>query len=440
MEVSDTLSALVIETLDAQLGRLWQHSDFYRERWSSAGFVSAPRAHELRDLPMLSKDDLRVAQDASSFLGAYRVCDEREVAHVCATSGTSGRPTYFGLTAGDMDDWIRIFERGFQVAGLRAGQRVLHAFAMSRGYAGGVPMIAALQSMGCVAYAIGAEAGSSRLSDALDRLRPDVLYATPSLVRHLARRYEEESGKPASGTTVRLILTGGEPGAGDAGSRARIAELWGASVRELAGGSDICPLMWSECDQQNGLHFVAEDSVAVELLDLESQEPVATNGPAVGELIYTHLRRIASPLVRMRHADAVTFDPTPCSCGLDTPRIKFIGRTDDMLIVRGVKVFPSAVQAAIAEFQPPLTGAVSVDPDSAEKGILHIYCETMPETLEDESVQPNSVVDRVQARVREVLGVRTLCSLVPAGALIQEGSAKSRWRAEMPQSESEPRF
>lgn len=410
------------ELLGGQLQRVWERSEFLRGVWTRGGFTRSPRLDEFESLPLIAKSDLRAAMDAGGFLGTHLACERADVAHVHATSGTSGRPTYFGLTARDFDAWMRIFIRGFELCGARPGDVILHAFAMSRGYAGGAPMVRAFEQMGCTVLALGAEAGSARLSDVIVRLAPDLLYASPSMLRRLAERYAEETGEPAASTSMTKIITGGEPGAGDPTSKRALTQGWGAQVREAGGGSDICPLMWAECDEQDGLHFVAGDEVLFEVVDPETARPLDLRDGMEGEIVYTHLRRQANPLVRMRHGDIVQVTVGACGCGRLSPRIHFRGRADEILIVRGVKIFPSSVQSVVSEFVPRLTGSVAIRQRSADASErpLEILCEW------NGAEDAEELAGMVERRARDLLGVRVDCRLVGQGEFGDKGQ-KARW-------------
>lgn len=411
-------------TLAQQLERLWERSPFLRSIWRKrGGFDASPDPASFDALPLISKQDIRQALDSGDFLGTHLACDPHEVAHIHATSGTSGKPTYFGLTERDFDAWLEIFVRGFRLAGAQAGHVVLQGFAMSRGYAGGVPMVRGFERIGAVVLPLGAEAGSVRLCDAIDRLRPDVIYASPSVVRRLAEHFEQEYGRSPGSTSVALIITGGEPGAGDAASKNAISGTWGAEVREAGGGSDICPLMWTECAAHDGLHFVAGDEVLFELIDPGTGQSLTVDDGVEGEIVYTHLQRQANPLVRMRHADIVRLQVSTCDCGLSTPRMRFLGRSDDMLIVRGVKIFPSSVQAVVSEFVPRLAGPMALvgSPTGMVDGPLEVVCEAGNED------DINRVAVAFEVRARELLGVRVHCRLVPTGTLQVQGAQKGRW-------------
>lgn len=398
-----------------QLEFVWRHSIFYQRLWGKR-----PEVSSFESLPLVSKKDLHAALD-SGFLGSNLACEPGAIAHIHTSSGTSGKPTYFGLTSRDYQAWIKIFTRGFVLAGVKPGDRVLHAFAMSRGYAGAVPMIEAFEAMGCVALPVGAEAGSVRLVDAIHRLQPDVLYASPSMARRLAIAYQSESGKPASESTIRLLLTGGEPGAGDPDSKRALAQMWGAEVRECGGGTDVSPLMVVECEAHDGLHFVAGDEVLFEIIDPQDGRLVSPADRAEGEIVYTHLSREANPVVRMRHGDLVEVATSRCRCGLDAPRLWFRGRSDDMLIIKGVKIFPSTVQAVVSGFAPDLTGQFTIRaPSRTIDGSLEVLCECT--RVDDAELKSN-----FERRAREVIGVRVECRLVPVGTLGSDGAQKNLW-------------
>lgn len=407
------LTALQRPILARQVARLRDVSQFYRARWSGT--------ESFQQLPLVTKKDLHEALSAG-FLGNNLCVTPRSLSHIHTSSGTSGRPTYFGLTNADYEAWVKVFDRGFSLAGVRPGDRVLHAFAMSRGYAGAVPMVDALYRMGCAVLPMGAEAGSARLVDALQHLAPDVLYCSPSMARHLAKRYQELARSDPSDTCVRLLITGGEPGAGDPASRAMLGATWGAEVHEMGGGTDVCPMMVVECEEHDGMHFIAGDEVALEVVDPDTGSVIESSGMLEGEVVYSHLHREANPVVRMRHGDVIALDPAPCACGLKAPRLRFLGRSDDLVIVRGVKVYPSGVHAVVAEFSPPLSGTFRIERDAVRRadGELVVLCEC-PDARNDE------LGAAVARRAREVLGVRVHCRLVPENTFMSEGEQKGAW-------------
>ena len=144
----------------------------------------------------------------------------------------------------------------------------------------------------------------------------------------------------------------GEPGGGEPAFRARLEEGWGARVTEAMGIGDIGVSLWGECEAKDGMHFGARGFVHAELIDPEKGTALEMDDGATGELVLTHLQHRAAPLLRFRTRDHVQVGMSPCSCGRTGPRVRCIGRTDDMLIVRGVNVFPSAIREVVEHLRP----------------------------------------------------------------------------------------
>ena len=209
---------------------------------------------------------------------------------------------------------------------------------------------------------------------------------------------------------LKRILVAGEPGGGEPAFRERLEESCGARVYEVMGIGDIAASLWGECPAQAGMHFSGTGSIHVELVDPESGRPVEMADGAEGELVYTHLRREAAPLLRFRSRDHVRLWVSECPCKRKTIRVRCIGRTDDMLIVRGVNVFPSAIREVVGRFRPAVTGAVVVRP--RRPGVrqdppLPVVVEGLSEDL----------AFAIRDAIRAALSVSTQVTLVPPGTL-----------------------
>ena len=168
-----------------------------------------------------------------------------------------------------------------------------------------------------------------------------------------------------------IVITGGEPGGGLPAVRTRIEEAFGCDVTEAMGLGDVSPSLFGECMAKGGMHFCGQGLVWPELIDLDKGSPIEIEAGAVGELVYTALEREAMPLVRFRSGDIVEIQGTTCECGRTGFRMRCVARVDDMIIVRGVNVYPSAVVGIVAEFKPHVTGrarlvvtgeSVAIDP------------------------------------------------------------------------------
>jgi phenylacetate-CoA ligase len=259
--------------------------------------------------------------------------------------------------------------------------------------------------------------GSERLLQAIDQLRPDAVVLTPSYAAYLLELAD------LRGSSVRRVLVAGEPGAGEAAFRAKLEEGWGAQVTEAMGIGDIGPSLWGECEEQDGMHLGARGFVHAELIDPETGTAIALEDGASGELVLTHLRHRAAPLLRFRTRDHVVVRTSPCACRRTGPRVRCIGRTDDMLIVRGVNVFPSAVREVVSTFAPNVSGNVLVKPDAP--GVKQEP--PLPVAVElQRGIEPDATLaEEIRERLRGALVVSTRVELVPFGTL-QRSEYKSR--------------
>ena len=233
---------------------------------------------------------------------------------------------------------------------------------------------------------------------------------TPSYAAHLAER-----ASWLGDSSVRRVLVAGEPGGGEAAFRARLEEGWGARVTEAMGIGDIGVSLWGECEEQTGMHLGARGFVHAELVEPETGEALQLEDGATGELVLTHLRHRAAPLLRFRTRDHVRVHMSPCACGRTAPRVRCIGRTDDMLIVRGVNVFPSAVREVVAEFAPAVSGNVLVTPQTP--GVKQEP--PLPVTVELARGTPDDplLAQAIRERIRAVLVVQAQVEVVPWGSL-----------------------
>jgi glutathione S-transferase len=190
---------------------------------------------------------------------------------------------------------------------------------------------------------------------AVELLRPEAVVLTPSYAAHLVE-WAAERDFDLRGSSVERVLVAGEPGGGEPGFREQLESGWGARVTEAMGIGDIGVSLWGECEEQDGMHLGARGFVHPELIEPESGQALPLEDGAAGELVLTHLRHRAAPLLRFRTRDHVRIRMSPCPCGRTGPRVRCVGRTDEMLIVRGVNVFPSAVREVVSSFAPRVSG------------------------------------------------------------------------------------
>lgn len=397
-----------------QMSYVMQNSAFYRDRFQAAGFPDATAIGGLSDigaLPFTEKDDLRATRNEQHPIGTHLAAPMSDIARVYSTSGTTGTPSYIPLTPADLENWITISQRSYGASGLVAGERMVTTYNAGPFVAG--VTLDAFARIGVCHIPVGA-GNTERLMAAVQLLKPTVLGCTPSYALHLAE-WAAARGIDTATTTVDKILVAGEPGGGEATMRARLQEAWGAKVTEAMGIGDISVSLWGECTQQDGMHFSGDGFVHFELIDPDSGADIAITDGAEGELVYTHLRHRAAPLVRFRSRDRVRISTSPCACGRTTPRVRCIGRTDDMLIVRGVNLFPTAVREVVGDFGDVVSGIIAIRP--TKKGVKQDP--PLPVMVElAKGVAPSEdLANRIRQRIRDTLVVTTDVQLVAWGTL-----------------------
>jgi phenylacetate-CoA ligase len=402
--------ALDDESYRAQLVYLLERSVFYREKL--AGLETGGLA-DIARLPLTEKQELRATVTPGNPIGAHLCATRDEIVRIYSTSGTTGSPSYIPLTAQDLDSWVTGSARSYAASGIAARQRIVSTYNAGPFAAGAA--LEAFDRIGLSHIPVGT-GNTERLVQAIEALRPKAAVLTPSYAAYLAENFD------LRGSSVERVLVAGEPGGGEPAFRAKLEEGWGARVTEAMGIGDIGVSLWGECEEQDGMHLGARGFVHVELVDPETGAALALEDGASGELVLTHLQHRAAPLLRFRTRDHVEVRMSPCPCGRTGPRIRCIGRTDDMLIVRGVNVFPSAMREVVSGF---------------EKASGHILVRPQAEGVKQEPPLPVSVelargatpdaalADAIRDRLRDVLVVQTRVELVEWGTL-QRSEYKSR--------------
>lgn len=398
----------------AQISYLMQNSTFYRDRLQAAGFVDAAAVGGLSDiagLPFTEKDDLRATRDEAHPIGTHLAAPMSDVVRVYSTSGTTGTPSYIPLTQSDLENWIEISQRSYGASGVVAGERMVTTYNAGPFVAG--VTLDAFARLGLCHIPVGA-GNTERLMAAVQLLKPTVLGCTPSYALHLSE-WASARGIDTAASSVKKILVAGEPGGGEPALRARLEAAWGATVTEAMGIGDISVSLWGECTHQRGMHFSGRGHVHFELIDPVSGAPIATEDGAEGELVYTHLGHRAAPLLRFRSRDRVRVSTSPCACGRTSPRVRCIGRTDDMLIVRGVNLFPTAVREVVGDFGAMVSGVILIRP--RKTGVKQDPPLPVLVELAEGVEADDDLAARIRQQIRDKLLVTTDIELVPWGSL-----------------------
>ena len=349
-------------------------------------------------LPLTTKAELVTDQSAHPPFGTNLTYPLERYVRVHQTSGTSGAPLRWLETQASWEWWARCWGFVLAGAGVRPDDRVFFPFSFGL-FIGFWAGFEGARALGALAIPGGGQDSPTRLA-AMESLGATVLVCTPSYALHLLQ-VARERGLDPSRLPVRVTVHAGEPGAGIPAVRARIEEGWGARAFDHAGMTEMGAYGY-ECQAQAGLH-VNESEFIAEVID-----PATGAASREGELVLTNLGRLGSPLIRYRTGDRVRLADGPCACGRTFVRLEggILGRLDDMLIVRGVNVFPSAIEAVVRRFP-------------VEEFRIEVFREgELDEVrllLEVEGGEGGA--RRVQEALRATLGIRLEVAPVDAGSL-----------------------
>ncbi|HEY7541382.1 MAG TPA: phenylacetate--CoA ligase [Methylomirabilota bacterium] len=340
---------------------------YHRQR---LGGATLGTLDDLAALPFIRKTDLR-----EQYPFGLLAVDRREVARIHASSGTKGKPTVAAYTAGDLDLWREVMARALTGAGARRGDLLHVAFGYGL-FTGGLGFHDGAERVGMTVVPVSA-GNTARHHLLLQDFKPDVLAATPSFALYLAETLAEQGGTPRD-LGLRLGIFGAEPWTD--GIRVAIERAFGLSAFDVYGLSEIIgPGVAGECEARDGLH-IADDHFLPEIIDPASGALLPPGRE--GELVFTTLTKRAMPLVRYRTGDITTLTLDPCRCGRTSARMARVkGRSDDMLIVKGVNLYPSEVERtllAVAELAPHYQLVVD---RAATLARLEVQVEPAPELI-----------------------------------------------------------
>ncbi|MBB6125280.1 phenylacetate--CoA ligase family protein [Sphingobium subterraneum] len=362
----ETLRDLQLLKLRKQLVRVYESSLYYRDKFRASG-VDPLQFRGWEDYvryPFFDKEEERLSQERSREelehpFGMHVTCDVRDINRVSASSGTTGAPTYIGYTANDravsQDHVARMMAR----AGLVRGDRVLFAGVMSM-WIVGIPAVDALLNLGFGVIPIGGLATTERFAQTAIDTRPDMLMCTPSYGLHLIKSVPEKTRWRTEDFGIRKLIVFGEPGGGIPEICAKLsAGFGGAEIYDMSGGTGCNNPLGLSCEAHGGIHMFASDNALMEILD-EDLMPMPLENGVEGEVVFTGLVKECQPLIRWRDKDLIRVFTDPCACGRPGARIEFRGRIDDMLLVKGVNVFPNAVRDVVAASSDLVSGDIQI--------------------------------------------------------------------------------
>lgn len=368
----DAIADLQWRRLQRQVRYNYERSPVHRRKFDEAG----ARPEDIRSLgdfariPVMTKDEHRRIQEESlerhgSPFALLACAAPEEIVRINATSGTTGVPTLYTLTAHDVATVNEMHARKYWRAGIRPGHVMLQALSLSM-FTGGLPLSQGIMHLGACVVPVGIEGGTRRVLDIARITRPHAIVATPSFGQYLIEEAPKLTGRPARELGLRWFFCAGEGGGSDPEVRRALAEGFGARVFDHTGGGHAfhgisCDAPPEACA---GMHFVSEDHCLLELIDPATRAPIPLSHGATGEMVFTFLDWRGGPFMRYALGDLLQVWTEPCGCGMPGIRFAILGRADDMLTVKGVNVYPQAVANTIFRLYPRVTGAFRIVLDS----------------------------------------------------------------------------
>ena len=406
--------------LTQQFAHVMAHSAFYQKKFTQVEYIS--NRSELAELPFTEKDELRASQELHPPFGDYLAVSADEISRVHKTSGTTGRPLYIALTRRDIENTHECGARAYIAAGLTRGDRVVHCLNYQM-WAGGLTDHLSLERAGATVIPFGV-GNSQMLLRTIRDLQVNAISATPSYLVHLADIVQSELHIEPHELGLRKGFFGGEPGLQNSSVRSNIERMWNLRAMDANYGmADVLSIFGAECEVRDGLHFHGQGTLLVELIDPVTSKSIEIKTGARGELVYTNLTREAQPLMRYRSHDAAEIVSTePCECGRTSFRFRVLGRSDDMVHVRGVNVFPTAIAQVLAEF-PELSGEFQIVLDTPPPyNELPLRVEIFPISENVQTALRAKIFETLQQR----LNFRAALEFVPHGTLPRTEGKTSR--------------
>jgi phenylacetate-CoA ligase len=399
----DQMRDLQGRRLKEMVVRVYHNVEFYRKKMQEMGLEPGDinTIDDLAKLPFTTKQDLR---DNYPF-GLFAV-PKSEVVRVHASSGTTGKSTVVAYTRKDVDIFSEVVARALCCSGVTKEDTVQVAYGYGL-FTGGLGLHYGAEKLGAAVVPISGGNTAKQIT-LLQDFGSTVLACTPSYAAYLAEAIAEE-GIDAADLPLRIGVFGAEPWSQE--MRMKIEDGLKIQAFDIYGLSEIIgPGVSNSCEQQNGLH-IAEDHFVPEILDPGTLNPVGPN--ITGELVFTTITKEAMPLLRYRTRDLSSLDYSPCECGRTNVRMaKIFGRSDDMLIIRGVNVFPSQVESVLLEIPEAKPHYMLIVDRQGAMDTLEIQVEVDEKYSSDEIVQLNNIRNKIKHKVESVLGISVIISLV----------------------------
>ncbi len=404
----DEMSVLQGARLADLVKRVYHNVPFYRKKMQELGLEPGDirGVEDITKLPFTTKQDLR-----DNYPFGLHAVPRSEVVRLHASSGTTGKPTVVAYTRKDLEIFSEGVARGLSSAGADKNDTIQIAFGYGL-FTGGMGIHYGAEKIGAAVVPISGGNTDKQLQLMQD-FGTTVLACTPSYAVHIAE-VAEKKGIDFSKLPLRIGVFGAEPWT--PAMRRTIEEAMHIEAFDIYGLSEIIgPGVATSCAQHNGLH-IQEDHFLPEILDPKTLEPLPHG--EVGELVFTTITKEAMPLLRYRTRDLSSLDYSPCACGRTNVRMsKIYGRSDDMLIIRGVNVFPTQVESVLLEIPEAKPQYLLIVERKGAMDTLEVQVEIDEKHFSDEIVQLNALREKIRKRIEALLGVSIKLTLVESGSL-----------------------
>jgi len=411
----EDIEQLQLERLQATLNRVYKSVTCYRNKFNEQGIVpeDVQSLADLAKLPFTTKEDLRLNYPYGMFAVPLR-----EVVRIHSSSGTTGKPTVVGYTKQDISVWSNLVGRFMTAAGVTHDDVVQIAFGYGM-FTGAFGLHYGSEALGASVIPMGAGNSEKQIMIMQD-YKSTVLVGTPTYAITLADKMEQ-MGIDSKSLSLKVGLFGGEPWS--EAMRREIERRLSISATDNYGLSEIIgPGVAGECQHKCGMH-IFEDAFIPEIIDPETCKPLPPG--SVGELVLTTLTKEAFPMVRYRTRDITSLDYSKCSCGRTQVRMKkTMGRSDDMLIIKGVNVFPSQIEEVLVAIEGCEPHYQLVVDRIGAMDLLEVRIEVTENIFFDEMKRQKAFLEMIEKRIESMLGVGVIIKLVEPNSIPrQEGKA-----------------
>lgn len=401
----ETMESLQFARLKNLVEHVYNTVPFYKEKLDAAGVKPSDIKclADISKLPFTTKADLR-----ETYPYGLLAVPQSEIVEIHMSSGTTGTPVVGAYTSKDLDDWAEGMARTLSAAGATRNSTIQNAYGYGL-FTGGMGVHHGSRKLGATVIPISSGNTQKQLMLMRD-FKSNLFTCTPSYAMYMAEQ-AKEMGVDVKSLSLKAACLGAEPWS--EGMRAEIEKAWGIKAYDIYGLTEITgPGVAFECEAQYGMH-VNEDLWYPEIIDPETEQPVPDGEK--GELVFTTITKEGTPLIRYRTRDITFIIPEKCSCGRTTRRIhRLFGRTDDMLIIRGVNVFPSQIENALVQIQgvePNYQIIVDRNPDT-HLDEAELQVEVSPEHFSDETKNMEALRNKISEVMKSKLGILLKIKLV----------------------------